>query len=106
MSRYPYRLDGPAVVSFSGGRTSGCTLKGHCPDMRLFHIDREPYATLFDQAERQGVLALSDPTMLKIGRESEDCVCTARVSRPDWALHRSGGPGAQPQEQTHATPTY
>jgi 3'-phosphoadenosine 5'-phosphosulfate sulfotransferase (PAPS reductase)/FAD synthetase len=51
--------------------------KGHCPDMRLFRIDREPYARLADQVARQGVLALSDPdTASEIDWEREDCVCT------------------------------
>ncbi len=47
--------------------------KGHCPDMRLFRIDREDYARLFDQVQRQGVLALPDP---EIDWEGEDCICT------------------------------
>jgi hypothetical protein len=50
--------------------------KGHCPDMRVFRIDREPYARLFDQVERQGVLALPDPPAPEIDWDREDCVCT------------------------------
>ena len=50
--------------------------KGHCADMRVFRIDREPYAALIDQVERQGVLALPDPAAPEIDWEREDCVCT------------------------------
>lgn len=50
--------------------------KGHCPDMRLFRIDREPYVALADQVARQGVLALSDPQAAETDWEREDCVCT------------------------------
>ena len=51
--------------------------KGHCADMRLFRIDREPYARLADQVERQGVLALPDPDIApEADWEREDCVCT------------------------------
>lgn len=50
--------------------------KGHCADMRVFRIDREPYAALFDQVERQGVLALPDPAAAEVDWEREDCVCT------------------------------
>ena len=44
--------------------------------MRLFRIDREPYARLFDQVQRQGVLDLADPATPEIDWECEDCVCT------------------------------
>lgn len=50
--------------------------KGHCPDMRVFRIDRELYARLFDQVQRQGVLDLADPNAPEIDWEREDCVCT------------------------------
>ena len=50
--------------------------KGHCPDMRLFRIDREDYAAIADQVARQGVLPLADPCPPEIDWEGEDCVCT------------------------------
>ena len=40
----PFRIDGPAVVSFSGGRTSGCMLRrildeGLSPDVHVLFAD-------------------------------------------------------------------
>lgn len=50
--------------------------KGHCADMRLFRIDREPFAALADQVARQGVLALGEPSSAETDWERDDCVCT------------------------------
>ena len=65
-----------SLASAQEAKPGKSSAKGHCPDMRLFRIDREPFAALADQVARQGVLAFADPPTSEIDWEREDCVCT------------------------------
>ena len=56
--------------------------KGHCQSLRYFRADREPYAAILDNVQRQGHFPFGPPREAcgaEAGQkdwEGEDCTCT------------------------------
>lgn len=69
----PYRIEGPAIISFSGGRTSAMMLyripaegTGHG---HRFRANRPSYRAMYEMASDQGEMFCFDDGI-------EDCACT------------------------------